>query len=170
MFCGAKYLGQICSSQRRGTYFLSWMHIHVPEGRQDSRIWTPPDGYSSVNSFFAALSHGLPNRQWEHLWKTNTQTRVLAFRWLSLRGSILTLYNLCYSKMIAVNACPLCLLAEESINHLLLNCKLENVIWNSVVSSFGSIGFSIDQFLTFLTLGHCHYLLSKEEYCGAFPS
>lgn len=35
----------------------------------------------------------------------------------------------------AVNACPMCL-AEESIDHLLLNCNFAYVIWTSIFSGF----------------------------------
>lgn len=41
-----------------------------------------------------------------------------------------------HTKMIVVNACLLCLAAEESVDHLLLNCRLANTIWNSFLRSF----------------------------------
>lgn len=73
-------------------------------------------------AFFEPLSSCPPSdRQWELLWKT-TAPGVLVFAWLVLKGSILTMDNLRRRNMIMVNACPLCLAAEETMDHRLLNC------------------------------------------------
>ena len=44
--------------------------------------------------------------------------------------------NLRRRKMIMVNACPMCLTEEESVDHLLLKCKLANSIWLSILRWF----------------------------------
>lgn len=67
---------------------------------------------------------------------SKTLSRVLAFGWLALKKSILTIDNLHRRKMIVVNACPLYLLVKESVGHLLLNCKLANRTWKSILNSF----------------------------------
>lgn len=46
--------------------------------------------------------------------------RVVAFGWLAVRGSILTMDNLRKRRILVVNACPMCLRAEETVDHLFL--------------------------------------------------
>lgn len=57
------------------------------------------------------------------IWKVKASTRVIVFGWLVLRASILTMDNLWWWKKILVNAFPMCLGNEETVNHL-LNCKV----------------------------------------------
>lgn len=57
------------------------------------------------------------------IWKVKASTRVIVFGWLVLRGSSLTMDNLWWWKKILVNAFPMCLGNEETVNHL-LNCKV----------------------------------------------
>ena len=39
--------------------------------------------------------------------------------------------------MIIVNACPICLVAEEAVDHLMLNCACARMLWFSVLQWFG---------------------------------
>lgn len=59
------------------------------------------------------------------------------FGGLALHGRILMMENLRQSNIIIVNACPLCLQAEELTDHLLLNCKLAYGLWVGVLQGFG---------------------------------
>lgn len=43
---------------------------------------------------------------------------------MTIHGRILMMDNLRRRNVIVVNACPLCLSDEESVDHLLLNCKV----------------------------------------------
>eukprot|EP00268_Persea_americana_P048725 TRINITY_DN5173_c0_g2_i1.p1 TRINITY_DN5173_c0_g2~~TRINITY_DN5173_c0_g2_i1.p1 ORF type:complete len:180 (+),score=24.39 TRINITY_DN5173_c0_g2_i1:1214-1753(+) len=101
-------------------------HIFIPQEGSDCRVWIPSqDGVFSVSSFFSALStNDNSKNQFEFLWKSMVLPRVIAFGWLVLRASIFTLDNLCKHKVTVVNACPLCLSAEESVDHLLLQCAM----------------------------------------------
>lgn len=38
------------------------------------------------------------------------------------------------------NACPMCLADAESIDHLLLNCKYDQMTWRTVLNLFGCYG------------------------------
>ena len=59
------------------------------------------------------------------------------FGLLALRNSILTMDNLSRRGMIVVNCCPICIGDEESVDHLLLNRNVAQLIWRSVFASFG---------------------------------
>lgn len=63
--------------------------------------------------------------------------RVAVFGWLAVQGKILTMDNLCLWNMIIVNAYPLCLQAEESVDHLLLNCVMAQGMWLAFLNLFG---------------------------------
>lgn len=70
------------------------------------------------------------------LWRLKIPPRVMVFGWLALRGGILTIDNLRRLRNITVNACPLCLAVEETIGHLLLNCKMVQGLWYEFLSWF----------------------------------
>ena len=63
--------------------------------------------------------------------------RIMVFGWLVLRRRILAMDNLKQRCKIVVNACPMCLEDEESIDHLLLWCNSAVKIQNTVISWFG---------------------------------
>lgn len=63
--------------------------------------------------------------------------RVIAFGWIALHESILTMDNLRRQKIILVNASPMCLADEESVDHLLLRCKVAQEVLAHVVGLFG---------------------------------
>ena len=95
------------------------------------------EGTFLVSSFFAATSggHSLINPL-HRIWKLKFPPRVMVFSWLALRGGILTIDNLRRRRKIIVNACPMCLADEESVEHLLLNCKVAKGLWSEVLSWF----------------------------------
>ena len=68
-------------------------------------------------------------------------SRVLAFVWLALQNKILTMDNLRRRKMLIVNACPLCLANEESVDHLFLHCKQTKAIWLAILKEFNCSWF-----------------------------
>lgn len=88
---------------------------------------------SSLFPLFSQLCQSLRvNNVVADIWKVKAPARVVAFGWLALQGKILAMDNLQKRKMIVVNACPICLTDEESVDHLLLNCKLAQWLWNLV--------------------------------------
>ena len=104
----------------------------------DYRIWTASkEGTFSISSFFTAISggHSLINPL-HRIWKLKIPPRVMVFSWLALRGGILTMDNLCRRRKIIVNAYPMCLADEESVDHLLLNCRVAKGLWFEVLSWF----------------------------------
>ena len=139
----------LCPIFRRNLYkveeahFLSLLEvlngIDIAGEGQDSWRWGPSrDGTFLVSSFFSTLSVApTPSRSWSSLWKMKAPPRVLAFTftWLAFRNKLLTMDNLRWRNMIIVNACPLCLVDEESVNHL-LHRKLTNAHWSSTLKEF----------------------------------
>lgn len=150
--------------------FLNLLSL-LEEG-SDNRVWIPlKDGEFLVSSFFHSLMHSSSTSStWGCLWKIKAPPRVLASAWLALCGRILTMDNL-RRKVIVVNACPFCLVDEESIDHL-LNCKVVWKVWCSFLREFGcswtfrrSIGELFDADLSEVH-GYLPYAPLKEGYCG----
>lgn len=55
----------------------------------------------------------------------------------TLGGSVLTMNNLCWQNRIIVNASLVYLTNdEEAMDHLMLNCRVAQVLWSSVLSWF----------------------------------
>ena len=71
---------------------LGW--IFNPVEGDDNKVWdTSKDSVFLVTSFFVVLSNTHNSHNWfDYLWKTKAPPRVLAFGWLALRGSILTIF------------------------------------------------------------------------------
>ena len=63
-------------------------------------------------------------------------SRVLAFAWLALRNKILTMDNIRPWNMVVVHACLLCLADEESVDHLLLHCRLTKALCPCIFIDF----------------------------------
>lgn len=57
------------------------------------------------------------------------------FAWLSLCGSILTMDNLCWQKIVVVNSYPWYLLARKQLT-IFCNCTVYSGVWNSVFRGF----------------------------------
>lgn len=106
--------------------------IQISDGASYRRVWSmSKDGQFSVSSFSSFLQNTGSSGSWPFLWKIEAHPRVLAFAWLALHCSILTLDNLHKRKVTVINACPLCLANEEYVNHLLLNCKVGTLVLSS---------------------------------------
>lgn len=56
------------------------------------------------------------------LWTMKAPPRVIVFVWLVLRGSVLIKDNLCKLRKTVVNACPMILVGDKTVDHLFLNC------------------------------------------------
>lgn len=70
------------------------------------------------------------------LCKSKAPFRILVFDWFALLGCILTIDNLRRQNMIIIGACPLCLAAEESVDHVLLHYPLAHKVRSSTISCF----------------------------------
>lgn len=76
-------------------------------------------------SFFSAMSSRSPIPSLLcSLWKIRAPPRVVAFGWLTLCGSVLTMDNMRQRRMVIVSACPMCLEGEETVNRLFSLARL----------------------------------------------
>eukprot|EP00268_Persea_americana_P056875 TRINITY_DN6763_c1_g1_i3.p1 TRINITY_DN6763_c1_g1~~TRINITY_DN6763_c1_g1_i3.p1 ORF type:complete len:114 (-),score=14.00 TRINITY_DN6763_c1_g1_i3:334-675(-) len=73
---------------------------------------------------------------WASFWSMKAPPRVMAFEWTALLGGILKMDKLRSWRVTIVNACPMCLVGEESIDHLLLNCPIAQYLWRMVLGWF----------------------------------
>ena len=111
---------------------------NIAASGEDERVWTvSKDGSFSISSFSLSLSGISRERNvLSNIWKINAPPRVVIFGWLALQKRILTMDNLRRRGRIVGNDCPMCLRNEESVDHLLLNCMVAQLIWRSVVEWF----------------------------------
>ena len=112
--------------------------ISIPADGEDVRLWSASkDGSFSVSSFFSEISTREKSRNSvAFIWKIKAPPRVVIFGWLAIQKKILTMDNLRRKGKFLVNACPMCLEEEETVDHLTLNCRVANMIWNSVLGWF----------------------------------
>ena len=113
--------------------------VHIAEGGEDIRLWkASKDGSFRVSCFFSAITGRINGRNpMASIWKIKAPPRAIVFGWLVLRKRILTMDNLRRRRKVVVNGCPMCLTEEETVDHLLLNCKVAQMLWRLVIDCFG---------------------------------
>ena len=160
----------------RGTFTSRFSLLHVlyqlfiPEGGNDNRVRTPSrDGNFSVSSFFSTLlTHAASDTHWDHLWKTKAPQRVLAFRWLALRGRIL-IWTTFIGRKCSLHA--QCVFPTR--NRLIIYCLIALSHISSGICSFAILtaaGSSLRPSMTYLQLGCALLAPQKERLCGIYLS
>ena len=123
-------LNEVEKAQSRETTRLIG-NIFIPKNGTNGRVWiTSTNGMFSVAYLFLSMTREamVSHPQMATQWRIKAPPRVIAFGWSALLGGILTMDNLRRRRVLVVNACPMCLSDEESIDHLLLNCKTAQYI------------------------------------------
>ena len=74
---------------------------------------------------------------WKSIWRTKVPTRVAFFGWIAALGKILTHDNLRKQNIVVVEWCYMYKKNGESVDHLLLHCKMVSALWHSIFRWFG---------------------------------
>lgn len=80
--------------------------------------------------------------KWVKIWKVRVLPRVIAFGWIAMQKKILALDNLRRRRLIVVNACPMCLNDEETVDHLLVQCRVLAICGTQFWGGLGVAGCS----------------------------
>jgi hypothetical protein len=109
-------------------------------GHLEDKLWWIPSSkcFFEVSRFYQVLSTpGSISFPWKGIWRTKAPPRVAFFAWMVARSKIPTIENLQRRGMIVTNRCWLCESNGESMDHLLLHCRVANALWNVIFSRFG---------------------------------
>lgn len=126
-------------TESKETHLFSLLDTHsqvsISEDYSDNIVWNAfQDGVFSVSSFFTGISRSAHSSSpLFKLWKIITLPRVISFGWLALHKAILTMDDLHFRKRITINACPMCLADEETIDHLMSSCRVAQARWRLVL-------------------------------------
>ena len=106
------------------------IHIKLPDQRcwGKSGVYTMKDGYNSVHN--SSRKEGI----WKNVWCSDGLPKIYFFCWLFTHQKILTADNLKKRGIKGLSRCILCKRAEETQNHLFLECSFSNEVWCSVLN------------------------------------
>jgi hypothetical protein len=100
-------------------------------GHLEDKLWWIPSSKGSfeVSTFYQVLSppESIPF-PWKGIWRIKAPPRVAFFAWMAAKSKIPTIDNFLWRGMIVVNRCWLCELDGESVDHLLLRCRVANAL------------------------------------------
>jgi hypothetical protein len=100
------------------------MHFTLTDFLEDRLLWRwSNNGQFSVHSFYTWLEFGgIPNSEFDTIWKAPIPLKVKIFLWLLKKNKVLTKLNLVKKGWLGPIDCPFCGL-PESIDHLFVECS-----------------------------------------------
>lgn len=109
---------------------------------KDTQVWKSDEsGRFSVKSAYEFLTkseRGPKKEVFSILWKTKTFPNVLITAWRALLGRLPTRLGLSRRGIVLnTTRCALCLVEEESCQHLFVECKCARRVWNKCFKWFG---------------------------------
>jgi hypothetical protein len=108
-------------------YFFALLYsILVRHGADDRLVWNlSKRGLFEVKSYYEVLNRkdALPFL-WKSIWRVKAPAREAFFVWTTTLGKILTHDNLRKRSVVVIEWCCMCKKSGESIEHLLLHCKI----------------------------------------------
>lgn len=115
---------------------LKWA-APISYDEEDDFLWDPSGGKYTIKTRYKILQDQ-PNQQDWCLWKTVSKSeslpKIKIFIWTILKGNILTSENLKKKRLPRSSRCPMCLQAEETIQHLFQDCTLAKECWQQLRS------------------------------------
>lgn len=127
-------LQDICSENMIN--IIKTIPIPVVDGVEDALHWPiGKGGKFSVSSAFDAIAGRDDTRgDWSWLWKVRVWEKVKLFLWLVAKGRIMTNLERVRRHFTVDNRCPVCGEDEESIRHMVWDCRLARGVWRLTYS------------------------------------
>jgi hypothetical protein len=126
-------------------------------------LWTAStSGRFSVSSAYnliasnPIISNSITLQLWNSLWKLNLNDRLRLFLW-KIAWNILPTQER-PGQLFHINSdisCPLCKVADDSLQHLLFNCIFARVVWRHSFWPLDSIAFHFSSMLDWIKLILC---------------
>lgn len=116
------------------------LHSKAPtqRGKQDGYRWDPTGTqYTTKAGYQHLCDSAFPQtiwNQWKLVWRAEAPPKVKFFFWLLLKGRILTAENLKKRGIMGPSRCPNCCQAEETIQHLFIDCQVVDDCWRQMAS------------------------------------
>lgn len=104
---------------------------------EDKYVWYPNGGSYTVKEGYKILQNASATNNWplhKVAWNPECLPKVKFFNWTLLKSKILTVENLRKKGILGPSICCLCRVAEESSNHLFLECSFTRKCWKLITS------------------------------------
>jgi hypothetical protein len=121
------------------SFFARLYSISVRHGEDDELVWNlSKRGLFKVKSYYEVLNKkDDPSFPWKSIWCVKAPARVVFFVWTTALGKISTHDNLRKRNVVVIEWCCMCKKSGESIEHLLLHCKVAHNLWSNILTLFG---------------------------------
>ena len=123
-------------------YFQLWDLLYDFELQpevEDSHTWKLSNGgqYSAKSAYDSFFVGKILFRPWERIWKTWAPAKCRFFLWLVAHKRCWTSDRLARRGLPHPEKCPLCDQADESIDHLLIECVFSRQFWYYILRQVG---------------------------------
>eukprot|EP00253_Pinus_taeda_P007019 PITA_07019 len=120
----------------------------IKKGATDGFRWDPTGPSYTIKSgyhYICNSTYQIPIwNHWRIIWKSEAIPKIKFFNWLLLKGKVLTSENLRKRGINGPSRCPNRCSAEETIQHLFLDCPFAKRCWINL-SSLGNINWQPQQ-------------------------
>lgn len=120
--------------------FFEFLYSKLPRGEgDDTLIWqlTQTSVFEVSYYYIFLLEPPIVSFPWKSIWCIKVPKIVPFFLWTMAWGSILTIDNLIKRGLPLVNWCRY---DEETVNHILLQCKFSHALWSKILLLLGFSG------------------------------